>query len=131
MDNKYKNYNYLDVYKKAYILAVQVHKMSLNLPGYELYEQGSQLRRSSKSIVANIVEGYGRRRYKGEFVKFLTYAQSSCDETIVHIKLISDTHDLKNKLMDFVKEYDHLGKMINKYIQFVDSKWDVNMVHEP
>src|SRR5690625_6379310 len=43
--------------------------ISMNLPKYELYETGSQIRRSSKSIRANIVEGYGRRRYKRDYIK--------------------------------------------------------------
>ena len=53
-----KNYKDLDVYKISYKLAFEVHKMSMKLPKYELYEQGSQIRRSSKSIKSNIVEGY-------------------------------------------------------------------------
>jgi len=41
------------------------------LPKFEMYEEGSQIRRSAKSVAANIVEGYGRRRYKQEFIRFL------------------------------------------------------------
>jgi len=55
--------------------------MSLGLPQFEMYEEGSQLRRSSKSVTANIVEGYGRRKYKAELLKFMIYAHASCDET--------------------------------------------------
>jgi len=44
--------------------------MSLTLPRFELYETGSQIRRSSKSIRSNIVEGYGRRRYKFDYIRF-------------------------------------------------------------
>jgi four helix bundle protein len=77
--NSYKD---LDIYKLAYRLAIEVHKMTLTLPKYELYEQGSQVRRSSKSIKDNIAEGFGRRRYKDEFVRFLVFAHSSCDEAI-------------------------------------------------
>ena len=63
--NSYKD---LDIYKLTYRLALEVHRMTLTLPKYELYEQGSQVRRSSKSIKDNIAEGFGRRRYKDEFV---------------------------------------------------------------
>lgn len=49
-----------------------------------MYEEGSQIRRSVKPIKSNIVEGYGRRRYKADYVKFLIYAQASNDETIDH-----------------------------------------------
>ena len=54
----------------AYDLAKQVHTMSMSLPRYELYEQGSQVRRSTKSVKDQIVEGYGIRRYKDDFIKF-------------------------------------------------------------
>jgi four helix bundle protein len=63
-------------------LAVRLHKITIEkLPKFEMFEEGSQVRRSSKSIVSNIVEGFGRRRYKNEFFQFLTYAVASCDET--------------------------------------------------
>jgi len=53
-----KNYRDLEIYKLAKKLAVEIHKMTLTLPKFELYEEGSQIRRSSKAIGANIVEGY-------------------------------------------------------------------------
>lgn len=65
----------------AYQLAIEIHYLSLILPKYELYEQGSQIRRSSKSVKDNIVVGYGRKKHKNDFIRFLVYAQSSCDET--------------------------------------------------
>ena len=55
-----KSYKDLEVYKLAYQCALEVHEMSMELPKYELNEQGSQVRRSSKSIKDNIAEGYGR-----------------------------------------------------------------------
>jgi len=69
-----KRYEDLEIYQKSYELALNVHDMTLKLPKYELYEEGSQIRKASKSIVANIVEGFGRRRHKKEFIKFVTYA---------------------------------------------------------
>jgi len=48
--NKMSSYKELEIYKLAYELALKVHDLSLLLPKYELYEQGSQIRRSSKSI---------------------------------------------------------------------------------
>ena len=80
----------LKIYQTAYQLAIQVHKASLKLPKVELYEQRSQVRRSSKSVKDTISEGYGRRRYKADYVKFLVYAQSSCDECIGQIEMIRE-----------------------------------------
>ena len=78
----YKIYKDLEVYQKAHALGVKIHHFSLGLPKIEQFEIGSQLRRSSKSMSANIVEGFGRKRYKAEFVRFLVFAHSSCNETI-------------------------------------------------
>ena len=62
-----KSYKDLEIYKLSYDLGVEVHKFSLTLPQYEMYEEGSQVRKSSKGITSCIVEGYGRRKYKAEF----------------------------------------------------------------
>ena len=95
-----KNYKDLEIYRLSYDLAVKIHKLSLKLPKYELYEEGSQVRRSSKAVTSCIVEGYGRRKYKADFIKFVIYAHASCDETIVHLNFIRDTHDLDEKELD-------------------------------
>ena len=121
-----KSYKDLEIYKLAYNLALEVHKMSLTLPKYEFYEQGSQVRRSSKSVKDTIVEGYGRRRYKDDFIKFLTYSQGSCDETISHLNMISDIHFPENPLTDLMSEYDILGREINKFIQYAEDSWNSN-----
>jgi four helix bundle protein len=121
---KAKNYQDLDIYKMSYILALKVHKISLKLPKYEMFEEGSQVRKSSKGIPSCIVEGYGRKRYKAEFVKFLTYAHASCDETIVHLNFIKDLHEIvDNEIEFFLTEYNKLGRKINKYIQYVHNEW--------
>lgn len=59
-----KSYRDLEVYKLSKTLAIRVHKMSLLFPKFELYEEGSQVRRSSKAVTSAIVEGYGRRIYR-------------------------------------------------------------------
>ncbi len=98
--------------------------MSLTLPKYEIYEQGSQVRRSSESVKDTIVEaylparqGHGRKRYKDDFIRFLTYSQNFCDKTILQLNVINDIHFQDNPLTKFINEYDILGKKINKFIQ--------------
>jgi len=118
-----KSYKDLEIYQIAYKLALEVHIMSLTLPKYELYEQGSQVRRSSKGIKDTIVEGYGRRRYKDDFIRFLTYSQGSCDETISQLNMISDIHFPDHPLTKLSDDYEILGKKINKFIQYVEEKW--------
>lgn len=119
----YQSYRDLKIYQLAHKLAIEIHEMSLNLPKLEMYEEGAQIRRSSKSVKTNIVEGYGRRRYKAEFVKFLTYALASCDETRDHLDTLHDTKSLKDrKLYEyFCSEYDILGRKIRTFMKSVES----------
>ncbi len=118
-----KSYRDLDIYKDAFQLALKVHKLSLTLPKYELYEQGSQLRRSTKSIKDQIVEGYGRKRYKNDFIKFLTYSQASCDEATSQLEMINKLYFEETPLTELIESYNVLGKRINKFIQYVDENW--------
>ena len=113
----------LEIYQSAYHLALKVHSMSLELPKYEMYEQGSQVRRSSKRIKDTIAEGYGRRRYKDEFIRFLIFAHSSCDEALSQLQMISDIHFPDSPLTDFIDNYETLSKKINRYIQYVEKNW--------
>jgi four helix bundle protein len=109
------------LYKLAKQMAVELHQVTLNeLPKFEMYEQGSQIRRSSKSIVANFVEGYGRKRYKADYIKFLTYALASCDETKAHLALLHKTNSLKNgQYQYFYDNYRKLGAMLYNFRQSV------------
>jgi len=113
---KAQSYDDLEIYGLATELAVMVHKMTLEeLPRLEMYEEGSQIRRSSKSIAANIVEGFGRRRYKNEFIQFLTYAVASCDETKAHLEMLNETGSLQNGTFEKLSQgYKELGaKLFN------------------
>ena len=118
--SSYKN---LDIYKIAFDLCIKVHYLSLKLPSFDKYEQGSQVRRSSKSIKDQIAEGYGRRRYKADFVKFLVYAQASNDECINQIDTIMVLYPDMKEWNELMIEYNNLGKRINKFIQYVEKSW--------
>ena len=66
------SYRNLEIYQLAHSLAIRVHNMTLNLlPKFEMYEEGQQIRRSSKSVSSNIVEGYCRRRYVNDYIRFI------------------------------------------------------------
>lgn len=116
-------YRELDIYKESKRLAIEVHKLSMTFPKHELYEEGSQFRRSSKSVTSNIVEGYGRRRYKADYIKHLIYSQSECDETIVHLDFLFETESFQDRerYEQLKSEYDSLSKRINKFIQWVEN----------
>ena len=119
-----KTYKDLDVYNISFELFIRIHKFSLQMPKYETYELGSQIRRSADSVNSNIVEGYGRKRYKNDFVKFLVYAHASNDETINHLKKIEIIYPiLSTEAQLLIKEYDELGRKLNKFIEYVVKNW--------
>ncbi len=113
----------LEIYKLSYSLAIRVHKLSLELPKFELYEQGSQVRRSSKSVKDQISEGYGRRRYKADFEKFITYSIASCDECQGQVEMINELYPEQEGWLELISEYTKLGKMINNYFTYVKNNW--------
>lgn len=117
-----KSYRDLEIYTESKRLAVLVHSISLQLPKFELYEEGSQVRRSSKAVTSAIVEGFGRRRYKADYIKHLIYAQAECDETILHLDFLFETESWKDKeqYKSLIDDYDTLSKRINKFTQWVE-----------
>ena len=120
----FKSYKDLDIYTISLDLFLKVHPKTLQLPKYELYELGSQLRRSSDSVVSNIVEGYGRRRYKADFIRFLVFSHSSCLETIGHLYRITVLYpNLKVEFEPFIKAYENLGGKIFNFMSFVEKNW--------
>jgi four helix bundle protein len=115
-----QSYRDLEVYQIAFAGAVKVHKMTMGLPKHEMYEVGSQVRRSAKGIPANIAEGFGRRRYKNEYLHFLTIALASCDETQVHLELLHATAELDDSTYESLTEmYSTLGRKLNRLLQSV------------
>ncbi len=118
------NYRDLEIWKLARELTVDVHNMTLpDLPKFEMYEEGSQIRRSMKSVKSNIVEGYGRRRYKNDFIRFLTYSHASCDETIDHLDTLFETGSLTDESLyrNLLDRLNTLGGKLNRFIQSVES----------
>ena len=117
------SYKNLEMGNLADELAVEINEMTLTkLPKFEMFEEGGQIRRSSKSVKSTIVEGYGRKRYKPEFIKFLVYSLGSNDETIDHLETLYKTKSLQD---DKVYNYLHakletLGKKINLFIKGVE-----------
>ncbi|MCD6287436.1 MAG: four helix bundle protein [Anaerolineae bacterium] len=114
------NYRNLEVYQLAFDLAVEIDRMSKSFPRHELFEIGSQIRRSAKSVPANLAEGYGRRRYKQDYIRFIVYALASCDETQVHLDMLRSTGSLDDDSYQRMhQQYVTLGKKLNRFLQGV------------
>ena len=119
---KIKSYKDLEIYQLSFQLATELHALSLGFPKFEIFEEGSQLRKSSKSIPATIAEGWGRRYYKNEFIRFLIYALGSCDETVVHLDFVYNSQYISSdQYKEYAERYNVLGKKINRYSQMVMS----------
>ena len=113
-------YERLDVYRKAYQIALQIHRETLKFPKIEQFELASQLRRSSKSIAVNIVEGMGRQSTPQEVERYIRVAMGSCDESRIWLNFAKDLDYLSiddHKL--FNEQLIEVGKMlrgiINRY----------------
>ena len=117
-----KSYKDLEIYQLAFQYAIEVHKLSLKLSKFELYEQGSQVRRSSKSVKDNIVEGYGRRIYKQEFIRFLTFSHASLLECKSQLDMLAELYP-KIDFKQMIQKYDNLGAKIYKFIKYVETDW--------
>jgi four helix bundle protein len=117
------SYKELEIWQLARDLAIDIHRITLEkLPKFEMYEQGGQIRRSSKSVRSNIVEGCGRRRYKQEFLRFLRYAIASNDETRDHLESLVETGSLQDTSVceDLLQRLDLLGRKLSLFIRSVE-----------
>jgi len=115
------SYRTLEIWKLARQLTITIHELSLKLPKFEQYEVGSQIRRSIKSVRSNIVEGYGRRFYKNEFIRFIIFALASNDETADHLDMLFESKSLTDReLYESIKcQIEILGKMLNNFLDAI------------
>jgi len=105
-----KSFGDLEVYKESYDLAITINKNVNKLPIFERNDLGSQLRRASKSVPANIAEGWAKRRFEKQFKIHLDSAIGSANEMEVHISMAKDL-GFWDKVFcdDLLKRYRFLG----------------------
>ena len=105
----------LNVYRKAYLLSLEVHRASLQFPKIEQFALADQMRRASKSICANLAEGFGKQSVsKAEFKRFLMIAMGSADEMRVWVKYSEDLGYIPaSQANAWRQEYQVIAKMLN------------------
>lgn len=112
-----QHYRDIEAYQRAKALLRPVHLLLLKLPKEEQYELASQMRRASKSILANIAEGYGNKRSPAKFRAALDIALGSTNEMIVHLEVGEAigyfTADEVDPLM---REYEIVAKQLYRLI---------------
>ncbi len=116
ISNYSQTFEDLNVYKKAYSLSLEIHKISKEFPKDELYALTSQIRRASKSICANIAEGYVKRGQSNkEFSRFLSIAIGSSGEMLVWSQYCYDLEFIKEETNNrWKQEYQIIIRMLQK-----------------
>ena len=104
----------LEVFKRAYRLSLEVHRASLHFPRIEQGALGDQVRRASKSICANIAEGFGKQRQSAaEFKRFLMVAMGSADEMRVWARYCMDLGYIDEAIWRrWRDEYQEIARML-------------------
>ena len=118
-----QGYKKLEIRKLAREVTIEIHQMTLSqLPKFEMFETASQIRRSSKSIRANIVEGVGKKVWKADFLRHLTYALGSCDETVDHLETLFETKSLTDQetYVSLLETLDHLKRKLVNFTKAVE-----------
>jgi four helix bundle protein len=105
----------LEVFRRAYRLSLEVHRASLEFPRIEQFALADQVRRASKSICANLAEGFGRQQQsKPEFRRFLMMALGSADEMQVWTMYCRDLGYLGADVAErWQGEYREIARMLS------------------
>lgn len=117
----------MEVYRLSHTLALRVHRLTLKLPKHELYEEGAQVRRSSKSVSSQIVEGHAIRRYKAEYLHYLWRSYGSAEETIEHLRYLAEVGSVQSEdaeTGELVAQYAILCRKLFNYIESVENHHD-------
>ena len=118
-----KYHTELKVYQKSFEVAMEIYKISFHFPSEEKYSLTDQIRRSSRSVSANISEAWGKRRYPKSFVSKLTDAEGEARETQTWLEFSYQCNYIEEeKFKYFNEKYDEIIAMIIYMINNVE-KW--------
>lgn len=113
IDNNQSGLKGLIVYQKAYKFAMEIFYETKNFPKEEMYSLTDQIRRSSRSVCANLAEAYRKRIYPKHFISKLTDSDGECAETLVHLDFAKDCGYLSNeKHEQLTLEYIQIGRIL-------------------
>ena len=110
-----RSFEDLEVFKRAYRISVEIHRASLRFPKIEQYGLAEQMRRASKSICANLAEGFAKQRMSApEFKRFLTIALGSSDEMRVWLRYALDLGYIEEPTWQgWRDEYQEIARMLH------------------
>ena len=118
-----KGFQKIEVFQRAYKVSLEVHRASLKLPKVEQYGLAEQIRRASKSIPANIAEGYAKRHSQAELNRFIQMAIGSAEEMTVWLRYCFDLDYInKDEWIAWKSEYREIAKMLTAFSKAVRSE---------
>ena len=122
--DRVSSFDDLEVFQRAYRVSLEIHEQSLRFPKIEQYALADQVRRASKSICANIAEGFAKqRRSSAEYRRYLLMAIGSADEMRVWIRYCLDLKYIDETTLErWRSEYVAIAKML----QSIYSRWSSN-----
>ena len=110
---KYRGYRDLKVYQLAYKLALEIQEVTKTFPKEEKYSLVDQIRRSSRSVPANLAEAWKKRRYEKAFISKLIDCAGEAGETEVWLDFSKDFGYLnENKYSELINKYDEVNRML-------------------
>src|SRR5947208_9687146 len=118
-----RHFRDLDVYQNELAAGLRVYELTTRFPPEERYALTDQIRRSSRSVCANIAEGWRKRRYEAAFVSKLSDAETEAAETQVHAEFAFRHGYLSQD--EFLKVDDAYEKIIGQLVKMIDQpqKW--------
>lgn len=120
-----KSHKELDVYQLAFRTSMEIFHISNTFPKEEIYALTSQIRRSSRSVSANLAESFRKRRYEKAFIAKLSDSEAEAAETQVWLDYSLECGDIATDIHEkLFMDYDHIiGKIVNRITQ--PEKWSV------
>jgi four helix bundle protein len=117
-----RGFENLEVWRVGRELKKLVSEFCKKFPKHEIYSLTSQIKNSSRSVTANIAEGYGRFHYQ-ENIQFCRQSRGSLVETKDHIyTALDENYITQNDFDTFIEKYDHCLKLLNGYITYIESE---------
>jgi four helix bundle protein len=117
-----KDFRDLEVWKEARKFRNNIYSLTKDFPMEEKFKMVDQIIRSSRSVSANIAEGYGRFHYQ-ENIQFCRQARGSLTETLEHLICAYDSGFLEeNKLKELETDYNQILKLLNGYIAYLKQR---------
>jgi four helix bundle protein len=110
---KIKTHKDLDVYKLAFKSAMEIFKLSKSFPSEEKYSLTDQIRRSSRSVCANLGEAFRARRYEKSFISKLSISECEAGETQVWLDFALSCGYIDKEIHEnLFDQYDHILAML-------------------